>query len=182
MLKNKVISEYVNIDDLNEFSLLDITNYDPNKETLLLVDDAAAVTFLMYKLCKRAKLTDKYNIIIGNGYDVAMKIIKTLWKVPEFNIDYILTDITFSNNIVINERTYNFNGIDLVGLLYKLNPVLKYLFLTAHQIDHHIAPKLFETYTTFKKDDLMNYINYKDDKISTNMELVYRLVGHDDKV
>jgi len=179
MLRDNIIKDYVSINDLTEFALLDIADYDIEKETILILDDAIAITVLTYKLCKRAGLTEKYNIVVGHGFDVAMQVIKTVHAVSVFQVNYVLTDITFSSNIVVNNNSYNFNGIDLVGFLLRCNSKLKYRFLTAHNVNINTTPKMFKSYQKYAVDELLDYVEPKDKKISTNLELIHKLVGYD---
>ena len=177
MSRIELLQEYVDLNDLHDFSLLKLEKYHPEKKTILILDDATPITYLMLKLIKRTKLTDKYNVETGDGCDVALKVLKTLYTVPTFTVDYILTDITFSNNIVVNRHSYSYTGIDIAGLLYKENPALVYRFLTAHNVSKINTPTMFKSYAKYKDDNLLDYVELKNKKISDNIGLISKLVG-----
>jgi len=174
---NNIITKYIDCSKLDDKLIMDISDIDYGKSTILIVDDSNAVIHLLKRLIKKIKLSKYFNVVYATDNLAAFKVINTLCKNPKFNIDLVITDITFGGSMTIDNKNYSFSGIELVGILKDINPDLVYRFITGHSVSNMGTPEFFKEFEEYNNiDDLMDYIEFKDNIITTNISLIKNLL------
>jgi len=175
--KDIILNKYIKKEELDEFAILDLSQYDPNKPTILIADDYESVILLIKRLVARLKLEINFNVVYASKQDSIFKIMKTLYYIDEFSIDIIITDITYGGSFHIGSANYDFDGIDLIGLLVQLNPKLIYKFITGHRVDIKSTPGFYDRFKTYNNTEpLDKFIEFKDQPLSTNKGLILNML------
>lgn len=175
--KDIVLTKYIPKEKLDEFNILDLSEYDPNKPTILLADDYESIILLLKRLVSRLKLELNFNVVYASKQDSIYKIIKTLYLIDEFKIDIAITDITYGGAFHIGEANYYFDGIDLIEILLELNPALIYKFITGHRVDMRSTPDFYNKFKTYNEKEVLDkFIEFKDKQLSTNKDLILNML------
>lgn len=117
---------------------------DNNKKTLLIVDDDPGISIVFLNMIDTLKLD--YDVDLFNDFNVVTSFGSTCAQDAfEFNkkykIDYALLDITLREIISIKNHEdgtflyHALDGFDVEQELNKMNPDLKYRFLTSHNLE-----------------------------------------------
>lgn len=168
-----------NIDQLKPI-LLD--NYDPNKQTILIVDDYEGIITLFNSTFKdmEDRYTDfhlsDYNYITVSSIYAGYRVLKYM---ADRKVDYLITDVTFGGKIRGDNETEIVDGIDLVIELRKVNPDLKYVVFTGHVVGpksyldpKHFAYKMYN----YNKDTLYNKVFMKDDIDLDRVDIIHKFI------
>jgi len=118
-------------------------NYDPNKKTILLIDDNfGIISFLeddIKHIFKKYNLNEEeYNIITFSSQDAAIKTIFLTLNEKDFKVDYAIIDLTYGAIIKTDNGNVKFNGVDVLCYLYKKNPNIKFIFYTGNALNKSI--------------------------------------------
>jgi len=178
-MQTNIISDVNRIydaDKLDGVDLLDLTGYDTNKKTILILDDYNSILTMFKKLIKHMDIESDYNIIYGNGQDATLKAIKTVSEVDYFTIDYLLTDITFGTGFRVGVNNFTINGVRLVGILLRFLPDMKYIFMTGHMVSKVITPELYIEYSKYSDDELLDHLKFKDKPIPMCSDFILDLI------
>lgn len=174
--RESIIKKYCECELYNGCVVETDIEYDPNKPTMLILDDQESVITLFRKLLRKMKLLDKFNIIMLSGEDVAIKILKLLNLRQDVDIDIIITDITYGGSVKIGDKIVDYDGVELVGILKELFPKLLYRFLTGHNVTEVSTPWIYEKYSKYADDDVLEHTSIKDKPITSNKDLILKTV------
>jgi len=124
---------------LSDYGEVDFVNgYDPNKETLLIMDDIDD-TYTMYeidfdkiKLLKDKDIYARFNVVTAMGVEAGFLAYKAIQY--GLKIDYAILDITVGNMIKFSNGEYlDIDGVD-IGLMLLKNDT-KIIFSTVHTMN-----------------------------------------------
>lgn len=161
---------------------------DPNKKTLLIVDDYIEMTTLFKNTIQ--EIEDDYEFDIEKEFNIVMIIGDDCGKdslkfIESFSVDYAILDITLREIVQkkINGRNSfgAIDGIDIGIEILERYPECKLIFLTAHNLDttNNKFTSLHEKYRQYLNGELVDhYINKLDPK--RNEEIVNFLRGNNE--
>lgn len=118
------------------------TKKEPSSKlkNLLLLDDYVAIESI-YKInldnIKTQKNKNPYKDFNVFGCFGEISGRKALKLISKYKIDYAILDLTLSESVYYNKEnvTIYLDGVDIASELYKRNPDVKIMFLTAHNLN-----------------------------------------------
>jgi hypothetical protein len=138
----------------DEITLRDF-NIDPNKKTIVMIDDYAGITNTADIIINTSKdlNIDDYNIIKFWGIKAGKELLFWLEKNPEITIDIAIIDMLI-------------NGIDGVDIIYKMlkySPNVRYKFYTGVDLEgnEYKYNKARAKYLEFIGDDFLDKVVLK---------------------
>lgn len=123
-------------------------NFDPDKPTILIMDDFIGMAQLLYDELARVKCCDvreNFNTMLATGSFAAFTV-KNMLKIGEPPIDIAFLDITLGG--VIKGKEYD--GIDIAILVKKYYPNCVIRFVTGHTLNRH-NPEIFQFIKKFEE-------------------------------
>jgi hypothetical protein len=156
-----------------EFSYLkDIVeeiNIDPNKDTIVLLDDNAGVlSFLIddLKLLKKKGIFDytKYNVLTFDSKFAAFKLRSALYTRQNMNIKFAIFDITIGGTLFTESgENICLDGVDCFTDVSKYYDDFKYIFYTGNKLNTYINKnqEIVDKFKNFTGDDIEDHILYK---------------------
>lgn len=178
-LDRQKLLNHIELDKINYIKRLELpTTYDPNKPTILFADDFDSILVFLRRLSKRMNLTKEFNVVYSNYSDASIKILNEVYANDNFNIDILITDITFGGGIDLgNGDIQNITGVKLASILKEANPELIYHFITGHMISPKATPNFYKEFEELHETRPLDaYTTYKDIPLSTNRKLLTDLL------
>jgi len=117
---------------------------DPNKESILLLDDnSGVISFLMddFNSIKKNGGFDhtKYNVLKLDTKLAAFKLRALLYSNKKLRIKYAILDITLGGTLYSNEgRNITLDGVDSLLDILEVHPDVKYFFYTGNKLNPYI--------------------------------------------
>lgn len=159
-----------------EHNDVDLTDYDPQKPTILFADDSSGIVVLFKRLVRRLNLKDYFNVINVSGDDACIKIIDTLRMRDDVKIDIAILDITFGGAVLYQGRNRMMDGIEIASIFKQLDQDMPILFLTGHIISEKVTPTFIKKIEKVMEGEYNAYVVYKDQAISQNYDLIKQLL------
>lgn len=131
LVKREIVLPNNRLSELNE--------YDPNKKTILIMDDFEGIISIVLddfdiisKIYGLDIKTD-FNILCSTGNFAAFDVMNFLDKSSK-KIDFAILDITLGGMDVRDNEIIELDGVDVAFKLQDRNPDFKVLFCTGHNI------------------------------------------------
>lgn len=147
----------------------------PDRKNIFILDDVCdLVDILDEELTnelKNKKILDKFNIITMCTLSVGFDMLSVL-ALTDIKVDFLLTDITFGGNRIINGEHIVLDGIDTLILIKEKFPDCQFLIftgniLTESNIKHYNFSKKFNYYMN---ESILKYIIHKDTALNFDQE------------
>ena len=142
-----------------------ISQIDPNKKNLLIIDDNTGLLSLIRDILKISGLIDKLNIVsIETSY--AGFIYKIMSKKTNIIFNYAIIDITFGGVAIDDlEGNLKYEGIMVFKDLYNKNKNLRYVFYTGNSLNKYVysSKKIIDVFKAITGDDIHNHLIYKNE-------------------
>ena len=146
-----------------------ISDFDPKKETIVLIDDnPGVISFLVddLKALKKARKFDytKYNILSFDTKLAAFKLRALLMTQPELNIKYGIFDITLGGTLYTETgENICLDGVDSFIDVSEQYPDVNYIFYTGNKLNTYIKKnqEVVDKFTRIMQDDINNHILFK---------------------
>lgn len=139
--RDLTIEEMLDLLDYSKFTKpLFVSGYDPNRKTIILLDDLVPTKFLyeiaMEDIDKSTNTVflEKFNVIYFFGKNIGFSFIDFL-RTTDIKIDYAILDITINTYTRVKNTTLDLDGVDLAIEINKKYPNCTILFNSAHTMN-----------------------------------------------
>lgn len=151
-----------------------LENFDPKKQTILLIDDnPGVVSFLrddIETIFKRNDIDpDTYNILEFTSNNAVYKFIATHQFYGDLNITKAIIDITYGGSVQTNNGNIRLTGVDVFKLLQKSKNNFKFIFYTGNQLNPYIKSNklIMDEFKDLYHENIIEHVLYK---TSMNMD------------
>ena len=85
-------------------------------------------------------------------------------RFDNLNIQYAIIDITLGGTLTLDNKVIKLTGIDILEVLLKNNPKLKYILYTGNQMNTYIKPikLIIDQYKKLTGEDIEKHILHND--------------------
>lgn len=139
--RDLTVEEMLDLLDYSKFTKpLFVNSYDPNRKTIILLDDLVPTKFLyeiaMEDIDKSTNTVflEKFNVIYFFGKNIGFSFIDFL-RTTDIKIDYAILDITINTYTRVKNTTLDLDGVDLAIEINKKYPDCTILFNSAHTMN-----------------------------------------------
>jgi len=145
-----------------------LKNFDNCKETLLIIDDnEGMVSFLEddieYLDEKGILCSKKINVLSISSVYAAFTLEILIEKEKGLNIKWAIIDITLGGSIMSSKGNIKYTGVDVLNMIYKYNPKLKFIFYTGNNLNSYIKRNalLIKQFKKITGKNIEEFILYK---------------------
>ena len=167
--------------DLKKFGKPEYVNgYDPNRKTVIIVDDMEQtkalyeITFKDIIRYYELNVLKEYNIIYFFGKNVGFTVLDFLNS--GVKIDFAILDVTISTIAKVEDEFIEVDGVDLSIAIDKLYPDYKVMFNSAHTMNTR-NPTVRDFMLKFKTYFGDNMNSYSIDKLADRKTAIYNLIN-----
>lgn len=173
IIKQYTRSELIDMIDVDKYPDVEYMNeYDPNKPTILIMDDIPdtyslyQIDFNKIKIKYKEDIFGNYNVVAALGHEAGFIAYKYIMS--NKRLDYAILDITIGSIVKFDNGEYlDIDGVD-IGLVILQNTKAKILFSTAHTLNR--KNMVMEYYITkfeeYNDEDISKYaISKNNDRV-----------------
>ncbi len=167
---------------------IELENFDKNKDTFFIIDDnEGMVSFLeddVDYLDSKGVINKKdINILSLSGNHSAFIFEIMQDREKGLNIKWAIIDITLGGSIMTNKGNIKYTGVDVLVMILKYNPDVKFLFYTGNNLNPYIKrnKQLIDQFKEIAGEDINNYVLFKTsmDMSSRRSYIAKKLFGID---
>jgi hypothetical protein len=146
--------------------VIDLKNFDEDKDAILLVDDhEGLISFLKddFDFILDELNIDDLNIITISGKNAGFNFEAIFKKNPNLNIKYAVIDITLGGTRMTTNGIQKYTGVDIFEYIYKKNKQLKFLFYTGNNLNTYIKSnkKIVDQFYKITNKHIKQYVLFK---------------------
>lgn len=139
--------------------------FDPEKPTIILIDDhAGVISFLLDDLKDLNITTDFFNILTFSSEHAAFKLRTYLKKHHEnLRVTHAIIDITLGGSLYQESGNVILDGVDVLIDIRKYYKNLEFIFFTGNKLNPYIKRNecIINKFKDEMNDDIMNYVLFK---------------------
>lgn len=157
-----------------------INQYDPNRKTILILDDLPStevlymVDFKNIDVEYKLNIEEKFNIIMLYDRKVGFAALKFLKK--NIKIDYAILDINIDSLEKFDNGDYiDLDGIDIGIELTNINPNVKIIYSSAYTLNIR-NPLMFEYITKYEEHFKQSLVEHTIDKNTVRYKVLYHFL------
>ena len=157
-----------------------INEYDPNRKTILIMDDLPTTEVLYTVDFKNIKLEfgydvdDKFNIIMLYDRKVGFAALKFFKK--NIKIDYAILDINIDSLEKFDDGDYlDLDGIDIAIELVKINQDVKIIFSSAYTLNAR-NPLMYDYIVKYENNFNKSLVENTIDKNSIRFKVIHQFL------
>jgi len=140
-----------------------LPNFDPNKDSILIVDDnPGIISFLLDDLEEIGGLDD-YNIITFDTNYAAYQFEATQQGYGGLNIKYALIDLTLGGTLPTDNGPIKYTGVDIFQQITIFNPEVKVLFYTGNSLNEYVrtSKAMIDQFKELTGKDIKDFVLFK---------------------
>jgi len=150
---------------------IDITGYDKDKDTILIIDDnEGVISFLMddieYFDEKNIIDLETVNVITISGAHAAFTLELLYNKLERLSIKWAIIDITLGGSSMTENGNVKYTGVDVFEIINKdknTSNEFKFLFYTGNNLNPYIKAneRIIKQFKEITGDDIKDYVLFK---------------------
>ena len=150
---------------------IDITGYDKDKDTILIIDDnKGVISFLMddIEYFDENNIIDlkSVNVITISGAHAAFTLELLYTKLERLSVKWAIIDITLGGSTMTEKGNLKYTGVDVFEMINKNKNTpkdFKFLFYTGNNLNPYIKSneKLINQFKNITGDSIKDYVLFK---------------------